>query len=81
MAGELKKRGENQYKSDDEDRKRVVPPKVRTFLDWDAEITDYVTGMIQSKLPADVTKSETKFMEVHMRLSLKFVTRSKVLMA
>jgi hypothetical protein len=45
------------------DGKRAVPEGLRKFLDLDAELTKSFTIFMQSKLP-NITKSETKFMEV-----------------
>ena len=43
--------------------KRTVPSELRSFLDWDAELTNQLTTFMQSQFP-NITKSETKFMEV-----------------
>ncbi len=43
--------------------KRIVPGGLRNFLDWDAELTNQLTNFMRSKVP-NLTKSETKFMEV-----------------
>ena len=60
----MNQRGKSQLKSDEDEKvKRVVPSGLQKFLAWDAELTNYVTDFIQRQLP-DVTKSETKFMEV-----------------
>lgn len=48
--------------------KRTVPLGLRNFLEWDEKITRIVVSVIQSQLP-NVTKSETKFMEVNKSLS------------
>ena len=45
------------------DGKRTVPGGLRKFLDLDAELMKNFTNFLQSKLP-NITKSETKFMEV-----------------
>ncbi|XP_057368543.1 uncharacterized protein LOC130689605 isoform X2 [Daphnia carinata] len=45
------------------DGKRKVPERLRKFLDWDAELTNQLTSLMQVKLPS-LTKSETKFMEI-----------------
>lgn len=47
--------------------KRMVPEGLRTFLDWDAELTNQLTNLMQIKVP-NLTKSETKFMEVYQFL-------------
>ena len=44
--------------------KRTVPQGLRNFLEWDEKVTQMVVNFIQSQLP-NVTKSETKFMEVN----------------
>jgi len=44
--------------------KRTVPQGLRNFLEWDEKVTQMVVHFIQSQLP-NVTKSETKFMEVN----------------
>lgn len=51
----------NEYISPD--GKRKVPDGLRSFLDFDAQLTEQFTTFIRNKLP-NVTKSETKFMEV-----------------
>lgn len=43
--------------------KRAVPEGLRQFLAWDAELTANVTSFLEQCFP-DITKSETKFMEV-----------------
>lgn len=43
--------------------KRIVPSGLRNFLDWDAELTNQLTNFMRSNVP-NLTKSETKFMEV-----------------
>jgi len=48
---------------DDVTRKRAVPDGLRQFLAWDAELTTKVTSFLEKSFP-NLTKSETKFMEV-----------------
>lgn len=51
----------NEYIS--HDGKRKVPDGLRSFLNLDAQITEQFTAFMRNKFP-NVTKSETKFMEV-----------------
>ena len=43
--------------------KRKVPGELRSFLDYDAELTNQFTTLMQKILP-NISKSEAKFMEV-----------------
>ena len=45
------------------DGKRTVPAGLRKFLDLDAKLTNHLTNFLQNKIP-NISKSETKFMEV-----------------
>lgn len=50
---------------------RAIPEGLRQFLAWDAEITTKVTSFFEKSFP-NVTKSETKFMEVYYCLIINY---------
>ena len=68
MEGEVikrKDRSSNVKNPPNEDiiQKRTVPTGLLNFLEWDKTMTNSIVTLFQQKFP-NLTKSETKFMEV-----------------